>query len=122
MLLKGHRQRTQRIERGFSDRDMWSADMYLAGVFADVLQWYIDNSHGVSMVYAYGMDPYKPDTDKMVRRRNRQYRKHIKVFREYAKNGHAWNKAWKKDFGGVLDKDIQKSLKWFSEHFSELWD
>lgn len=122
MLLKGYRNRKQRMERGFSDRDMWSADMYLAGLYADILQWYMDNGHGVSMVYAYDLDPANPDLDLMIKRRNKEYRKHIGVFREYAKNGDAFDKKWQERFGGVLDKDMQKSLKWFSKRFSTLWD
>lgn len=122
MLLKGYRHNKQRIERGFTNMDMFNADMYLAGLFADILQWYIDNGHGVPMAYAYDLDPYNPDVDIMVKRRNKDYKKHIKVFREYAKNGSAWNKKWQEDFGGVLDKDIEKSLKWFNKHFTSLWD
>lgn len=112
----------QRMNRGFSDRDMWSADMYLAGLIADVLQWYIDYGHGVPMSYSYDLDSNNPDVDIMVERRNADYEKHIAILREYAKNGCALNQKWVDEFGGVLDKDIQKTLKWFSKHFTELWD
>jgi hypothetical protein len=27
-----------------------------------------------------------------------------------------------KEFGGVLDKDMDEALEWFRNHFYELWD
>lgn len=121
-MLTSLKHNRQRVKRGFSDRDMFNADMYLAGMFADILQWYVDNGHGVSMHYAYDLDEYNPDIDIMIERRNADYAEHIAVFREYAKNGDAFNEDWQKQFGGVLEKDMQNSLQWFSEHFTSLWD
>jgi len=112
----------QRAKRGYSDKDMWNADTYLAGVFAGVLQWYIDEGHGVSNFYAEGLDPYNPDVNVMVERRDEAYRTHIVVFKDYKENGLAYNEEWQKEFGGVLDKDIQTSVQWLAEHFTELWD
>lgn len=116
------RWRKQRTERGFSDRDMWNADMYLAGVFAGILQWYVDNGHGVSMEYAYDLDLYNPDVDIMCERRNADYSKYINIFKEYSTNGDAFDEKWQKEFGGVLDMDMQEALQWFSKHFTSLWD
>jgi hypothetical protein len=101
---------------------VWNADIYLAGVFAGVLDWYIHNSHGVSMAYSDPNDPYGEDVDAMVFRRDAEYSKHIAVFREYLNNGIALNEEWQKEFGGVLDEDIKASVQWLSEHFTELWD
>jgi hypothetical protein len=112
----------QRITRGFSDQDMWNADHYLAGVFAGVLQWYIDNGMGVAMSYASEDDPYCEDLDAMVFRRDADYSKHIAIFLEYLNNGPALSEEWQKEFGGVLDEDIKASVQWLSEHFTELWD
>jgi hypothetical protein len=112
----------QRAKRGYSDRDVWNADIYLAGVFAGVLQWYIDKGMGVSMAYISEDDPYGEDIDAMVFRRDAEYSKHIGVFREYLNNGPALNEKWQKEFGGVLDEDIKASVQWLSEHFTELWD
>ncbi len=112
----------QRAKRGYSDRDMWNADTYLAGVFAGTLDWYIHEGHGVSNIYAGGLDPYNPDVNIMVERRDEAYRTHIAVFKQYKENGLAYNEEWKEEFGGVLDKDIQASVQWLSEHFTELWD
>lgn len=112
----------QRANRGYSDRDMWNGDVYLAGIIASTLEWYVDKGIGIPMSYAYGLDEYQPDFDIMKQRRNEEYNKHIAIFKEYAKNGCAVDKRWQKDFGGVLDKDIRKSVKWLSKHFTELWD
>jgi hypothetical protein len=112
----------QRAKRGYSDRDVWNADIYLAGVFAGVLDWYIHNSHGVSMAYIDPNDPYCEDVEAMVIRRNTDYLKHIAIFTQYLNNGIAWDEEDVKDFGGVLDKDIKDSVQWLSEHFTELWD
>jgi hypothetical protein len=112
----------QRARRGYSDRDMWNADIYLAGVFAGTLQWYIDKGIGVPMSYASKDDPYGEDIDGMVSRRDEDYRNMINLFNEYHKNGHAINADWKEKFGGLLDTEVDDALQWFSKHFTELWD
>jgi hypothetical protein len=112
----------QRAKRGYSDRDMWNADTYLAGVFAGVLQWYIDNGIGVSMAYAADGDEYGKNVDDMVIRRNAEYSKHTAIFKEYSINGLAFDESWKKEFDGVLYEDIVASMHWLSNHFTELWD
>ena len=81
----------QRAKRGYSDRDVWNADIYLAGVFAGVLDWYIHNSHGVSMAYKDPNDPYCEDVESMVIKRNTDYLKHIEIFNRYRNNGIAWD-------------------------------
>jgi hypothetical protein len=112
----------QRITRGYSDKDMWNADMYLSGIFAGVLDWYIHNSKGVPMVYADHDDPYSTDIETMVIKRNSEYLNHIEIFREYLKNGYAMSEDWQEKFGGVLDKEIKDSVHWLADHFIELWD
>ena len=112
----------QRATRGFSDKDMWNADHYLAGVFAGVLQWYVDKGMGVAMSYASEDDPWCEDLDAMVARRDADYLFYASIFEEYKNNGSAYNEEWQKEFGGVLDKDMQEALQWLSEHFQELWD
>jgi hypothetical protein len=112
----------QRAARGFSDSDCYSADYYLAGQIAGIMQYLVDNGHGVPMSYSDEDYTYHPDVDKMVKRRDADYAKHIAVFKEYANNGPAFNEDWQKEFGGVLDDEIKESLIWLSEHFSELWD
>ena len=112
----------QRAKRGYSDRDVWNADIYLAGVFAGVLDWYIHNSHGVPMAYSDPNDPYGTDVESMVIRRNTDYYNHVLIFQQYLNNGIAWNEEDAEDFGGLLDKDIRASVHWLADHFTELWD
>jgi hypothetical protein len=112
----------QRATRGFSDRDMWNADNYLAGVFAGVLQWYMNNSMGVPTRYASEDDPNCEEIYDMAARRDADYVFYASIFAEYHKDGLAYNENWQKEFGGVLDEDIKAALQWLSEHFTELWD
>lgn len=112
----------QRAKRGYSDRDVWNADTYLAGVFAGVLDWYIHNGMGVCMAYIHPHDRYGTDVDSMVIRRDTDYSNHIAIFTQYLNNGLAWDEEDAKESGGVLDKDIKASVHWLADHFTELWD
>ena len=111
----------QRVTRGFSDRDAWNGDIYLAGQIAGISEWLVQNSHGIPASYAYQPD-FNDPVEIMAERRDADYRKYIAVFREYAKNGHAFDQEWKDELGGVLDSEIDDSLQWFAKHFLELWD
>jgi hypothetical protein len=42
----------QRINHGFSDKDMWNADRYLARMYADILMWYVEKGMGIPSIYA----------------------------------------------------------------------
>ena len=110
------------MNRGFSDADMFNADAFLAKQIAGMLTWYIDNSHGVPMAYKHETDPYGEDVDYMVEQRNMDYSKHIAMFSEYAKNGVAINDKWKAEFGGLEINELNESLQWFADHFTEFWD
>jgi hypothetical protein len=112
----------QKSRRGFSDKDAWNGDQYLAGQIAGIMQWIIDHGHGCEMEYAEGMEEENHDIDVMVKLRDADYGKHIAVFKEYAKNGSAHDEKWQKEFGGVLDSEIQDSLQWLTKHFQGLWD
>jgi len=109
----------QRSQRGFSDRDMWNADTYLAGLYAEILMWYVHKGMGVPASYA---DTWETDIDIMQERRDIEYYKYADIFRRYAKEG-IWDAPEHvKEFGGVLDKDMDEALEWFRNHFYELWD
>ena len=110
----------QRARYGYSDRDTWSGDYYIAGIVAGVMERIVNEGHGVSQFYAYG--DWDTPVDVMVERRDEEWNKYIAIFREYSKNGPAINQEWKDDFGGVLDEDMQDALQWLSQHFQELWD
>jgi len=110
----------QRATKGYSDRDMWNADMYLAKKISQVLNHLVDHSHGIPMSYA--TDREDCDVDEMQDLRDYDYLYHAHVFEEYSKNGVAFDEKWKHEFGGVLEEDLKASIQWLSEHFTELWD
>ena len=113
----------QKLTRGFSDQDAWNGDQYLAGQIAGIMQWIIDESHSCSAEHiTEDMNKENPDVTQMVELRNKDYTKHINVFKEYSQNGVAHDLEWQKEFGGVLEKDIQHSLQWLVTHFQGLWD
>jgi hypothetical protein len=100
---------------------MWSADFFLAGQIAGMLNWIVNKGHGVST--SYGTPPnYEDDIEDMVARRDAEYLHYASIFAEYAENGPALNEDWQEKFGGVLDEDLKEALQWLSEHFTEFWD
>jgi hypothetical protein len=109
----------QRGKRGYSDRDMWSADIYMAGIFAGMLRWQVEKGHGVSMAWAVNDDD---PVDLLLERRNPEYLKYAEMFEEYAKHGVAWNEKWKKKFGGLTEDEAHDIMTWFAQHFTEFWD
>ena len=110
----------QRVRYGYSDRDWWNGDFYLAGVIAGIMEDIVNKGHGVATSYAYG--DLETPVDIMVERRDAEWIKYIAIFREYSKHGPAFDQEWVDDFGGVLDKDMQDALQWLSKHFQDLWD
>lgn len=111
----------QKLTRGYSDRDMWNADRYLAKKIAKVLRHLVAKSHGIPMSYYYETDE-EEDVDVMQVRRDAEYIYYANIFEEYVRGSIAFNEEWKEKFGGVLESDMQEALQWFSEHFQELWD
>lgn len=109
----------QRITRGYSDRDWWNGDFYLAGIIAGIMEGIVTKGHGVASSYA---DDWDTPQEIMVERRDTEWNKYISIFREYSNNGPAIDQEWVENFGGVLDKDMQDALQWLSQHFQELWD
>jgi hypothetical protein len=109
----------QKFRYGYSDRDWWNGDLYLAGVIAGIMEKIVDDGHGVAMSYS---DDENTPIEVMVELRDAEWKKYIAIFREYSKYGAALNQSWKEEFGGVLDEDMQDALQWLSKHFQELWD
>ena len=112
----------QRVTCGYSDRDMWSSDFFLASQIAGMLTWHVNKGIGISMSYASEEDPNGENIEDMVARRDADYLFYASIFDEYSKNGPALNEDWQEKFGGVLDSDLKEALQWFSEHFTEFWD
>lgn len=110
----------QRARYGYSDRDWWNGDFYLAGVIAGIMEDIVNKGHGVATSYAYG--DWETPIEAMVESRDAEFNKYIAIFREYSKNGPAIDQGWVENFGGVLDEDMQDALQWLSQHFQEMWD
>jgi hypothetical protein len=108
----------QRAKRGYSDQDAWNGDMYLASQIAAIMKWKMEKGIGVSP--RYGGE--EESIDILVKRRDEDYEKHFAIFQEYAEKGPAFDQEWKSEFGGVLDGELNDSLQWLVEHFTELWD
>jgi len=110
----------QRIARGYSDKDMWNADMYIAKILAGTLRWYIKNSQGLPT--AYGTPPDYTDLARASILRDTDYEYFASIFYEYYKNGPSFNDAWKKEFGGVSEEEYNQAMDWLKKHLTELWD
>jgi hypothetical protein len=109
----------QRVTRGFSDRDMWNADAYLAKTYAGILMWYVHTGMSVPMSYS---ENWQEPVEVLAERRDIEYYKYADIFRRYTKGGMWDTEEHVKEFGGVLDKDMDEALEWFRNHFYELWD
>lgn len=110
----------QRLTRGYSDKDMWNADVYIARVIAGSLTWFVENGHGVAFSY---IDPSDyDDLDGAIILRDEDYLKYAALFAEYGSNGVAMNKKWKKQLGGISEKEYRQMMKWLGQHLQELWD
>lgn len=112
----------QRAKRGFSDKDMWSADMFISTQIAGILRWYVEKGHGVPMSYAREDDFIGQDVYYMINARDAEYKKYAALFEEYGKHGHAVNAKWKEMFGGLTDEEVNDMMTWLAKHFTELWD
>ena len=108
----------QRGKRGYSDKDLWSADMYLAEVIAGILESYTKNKLGVGYPYM----TIDGDVDHMFDEMVKDYLKYAKLFKEYADNGLADDQEWKDKFGGLTEEELKDILAWLSNIYTGLWD
>jgi hypothetical protein len=103
---------TQRINRGFSDRDAWNGDTHIAGTIAGLLRWYTSPlNHGVAMSYADPLDS-TDNVNLMAKRRDEDYERIADIFSRYHKS---------KYDDSVTDEEINEALDWLKIHFRELW-
>ena len=118
-LIRWPKYATQRIRRGFSSKDMWNADAFLARMYADILMWYVHNSVSVPSTY---LDTWSDPVEVAVKRRDADYIKYADIFRRYG-NGGSWDtQEHADDFNGVLDTEMAEALESLSKHFQEFWD
>jgi hypothetical protein len=108
----------QRAKRGYGYQDIWSADQYLAKVISSILREYATNKMGVGYPYM----TIDGNVDEEYKIMQEDYLKHAAMFEEYAKNGYAYDINWKKQFGGLTEKELKYLMKWFGKVYSGLWD
>lgn len=112
----------QRARYGYSYRDAWNGDNFLAGNVAGILTYLVEHSHGVSMAYADSDSKWDTPVEIMVERRDAEYTKYAAIFAAYSK-GDVWlTQDDVENYGGVLDIEMADALEWLHKHFYELWD
>jgi hypothetical protein len=110
----------QRVVRGFSDRDWWSIDMFLAQVLAEALPKYVKDGHGVSGYYIKGETD--EDFEAAVAVRDAEYLKYADIFKRFSENG-VWEKEEDaKEFDAASGAEMKEALEWLAAHFTQLWD
>ncbi len=105
-----HKQNKQRIQKGYSYRDLWSFDTYLAGVISKGLIELRDVTHS-----------YPCDTS---------MEEWAQTLTEMASGFDAWANMWDEAmYDGdylenmkALEAKLNKSMDLFKEHFGSLWD
>jgi hypothetical protein len=112
----------QRNKRGFSDIDAWSGDSYLAGVIANMLDWYRENGNGIPGSYLWDTEHKKElSWEEGKAKMDAEYVKYANIFRRYA-NGGAWPEKYVTEFNGATTEEIDEALAWFTKIFPGLWD
>ena len=115
--------KVQRMRRGFSDYDAHSADLYLAGVIANILDHLIKNKMGVPSKFFTSEELADPniDVDAKAVIRDEEYKHYAALFREYSRHGCAYDQEWKDEFGGLLPNEVDEIMEWLKNNFIDLW-
>ena len=115
----------QRARYGYSDRDTWNMDMYLAGVIARMLEHQLNYGITISINNDENLTYYQ-----LLKKRDEEYRKYIAIFKEYSTNMIDFRMHWVQsdvdsvydDSMGVSEEEINEALQWFSKNFMYFWD
>ena len=115
----------QRARYGYSDRDTWNMDMYLAGVIARMLEHQLNYGMTISINNDEDLTYYQ-----LLKKRDEEYRKYIAIFKEYSINMINFRIHWVHsdidsvydDSMGVSEEEINEALQWFSKNFMYFWD
>lgn len=122
-ILRSFKWGYQRIRYGFSDRDAWNGDMFLAAQVAGILKWHVNKGHGVSIAYLQNnYECTELELEAAIAVRDAEYLYYAEIFEEYSRNSIAYNEEWKNECGGILDSEMNDALQWLAEHFKEFWD
>ena len=89
----------QRLTRGYSDRDWWSIDDFIADVLSKALRQYVEAGHGVI-------------DDK------EEWLKHSDVLAKYS------SRLFELDYSAFQDYETQvkETLHWVADNFGRFWD
>ena len=113
----------QRARYGYSDRDSWNMDMYLAGLIARMLEHQLKYGMTVAMSNDEDLTYYK-----LLKKRDEEYAKYIAIFKEYSVNMLNFrmygdlSSVYDEDIVGVSEEEINEALQWFSKNFMYFWD
>jgi hypothetical protein len=112
----------QRITRGFSDRDWWSIDVFIAKVLSEALPKYVRDSKSISIHYI-GLKEELTDEEwaNAEAKRDKDYMKYADFFARYADSG-IWNNSKDaKELNGVTPEEYKDAMRWLGKHFGNLW-
>lgn len=129
----------QRARRGWSDRDLWSFDQYLAEVFAGGFRRLADQSHGYPAEYADGFGPWEVASDQVKETFTyedwqAELRHAADLFDEIAEGDYGLDAAWGENPSrekisetsmAAYERELavrKEALDWFSRRFGNLWD
>lgn len=112
----------QRVTRGFSDRDWWSIDAFIANILSEALPKYVKDSKSISVNYI-GLKEELTDKDweKAEAKRNKEYTKYADFFARYADGGIWNNPETAKELNGVTPEEYKEAMRWLGKHFGSLW-
>jgi hypothetical protein len=124
-MLRAPKYWYQRARYGYSDRDTWNMDMYLAGVIARMLEHQLNYGMTISINNDENLTYYQ-----LLKKRDEEYAKYIAIFKEYSTNMIDFRIHWVQsdvdsvydDSMGVSEEEINEALQWFSKNFMYFWD
>jgi len=107
----------QRGKKGYDSTAHWSADNYLAGVIAGVLNDLADHSHGTPMLSAYiidDSDPTNPEMDHELWINDIRYAAGVlKCYSDY---------QFDSPFDCPGEDEIAEVFGWLGKNWGGLWD
>lgn len=117
----------QRGHYGVSRIDAFEAGDYILFVAANAMRWLLDDDHtGVSLAYLqryiaeHGGD-FDSVHDAALAQWRGEVEKHADVFMRYWEGGSWDDPKHVRQFGGVLDTELEESLDWLRENILALW-
>jgi hypothetical protein len=108
----------QRVERGWSDADWYSADHSLSKALAGMLRKYVADGHGVANRFCGDGDV--PDIEKGIELQRAEYIKHAEVLERWLFEDE--HRLLSYDDSQALFKEAKATWAWFATNFGTFWD